>query len=273
MLGDRFGFVLSASPVAAAFLLAEWMVLTGSGSFAGLLSFVGVIAVSILAGVFPVLLLFSSRRKGEYAPRAAYRLLGSRALLAFVYVLFVGSVLLHGVVIWDGLLERSAALLAGVLIVGMTIVMARGGAFARRFAIQVRDDQAEGKATFGVTAAGEPVTSDISLDYPDGQHLLRAASGELPRFAALRRLSFAPSWTRVAAAANSELKVWAHRTTQDAASEPLPARVHARVAGEDREFDLELTHGQVVLPVRDLAGRVAIALAEAGRTDGPASGR
>lgn len=273
LLRDRWRFALSASPVAAAFLVAEWMALTGSGSFAGLLSFVGVIAVSILAGVFPVLLLISSRRKGEYAPRAAYRLLGNRAVLASIYVLFVASILLHGLVIWDGLLERGAALVAGVLIVGMTIVIARGGAFARRFAIQIRDDQAEGRAVFGVTAAGDPVTSDVSLEYPEGVQRLAASSGDLPRFASLRRLTFEPWWSNGEGAANGELKVWAHRITPEAESAPLPARVHAEVAGDDREFDLELTHGQVVLPVRDLAGRVAITLSEAKGTEAPERGR
>ena len=49
--------------------------LTGSVSFAGLLSILGVIVVPLLGGIFPVLLLVASRRKGERVPEAAYRFL------------------------------------------------------------------------------------------------------------------------------------------------------------------------------------------------------
>jgi hypothetical protein len=82
--------------VAGAFVAGEWMALTGSGSFAGVIGFVGVIVVTLLAGVFPVLLLASSRRKGDRVPAAAARWLGSPVLLGGVYLLFVASVLRGG---------------------------------------------------------------------------------------------------------------------------------------------------------------------------------
>ena len=58
-------------PVAEAVLLvAEWMVLTDTGSFAGLLGFLGVMVHSLMRGIFPVLLLaallgYCARRSGE----------------------------------------------------------------------------------------------------------------------------------------------------------------------------------------------------------------
>ena len=49
--------MLEVAPVFACFAATEWMVVTGSGSFAGLIGFIGVIVGSLLAGIFPVLLL------------------------------------------------------------------------------------------------------------------------------------------------------------------------------------------------------------------------
>lgn len=99
---SKYGsFVLGFSPVVVAFLVAEWLLLTGSGSFTGLLSFIGVIVVPLLGGVFPVLLLLASRRKGERVPTAVYRFLGNPVLLAVICVLFLASILLHGLVIWS----------------------------------------------------------------------------------------------------------------------------------------------------------------------------
>jgi len=41
LLGKRGRFALATTPVVTAFLAAEWMVLTGSGSFTGIINFVG----------------------------------------------------------------------------------------------------------------------------------------------------------------------------------------------------------------------------------------
>jgi hypothetical protein len=66
LVSSKYGsFFLRAGPVVAAFLLAKCLLLTSSGSFAGLLSLIGAIVVPLLGGIFPVLLLVASRRKGE----------------------------------------------------------------------------------------------------------------------------------------------------------------------------------------------------------------
>src|SRR4029434_11121439 len=107
-------------------------------------------------GTCPALLPRSSRRKGEYVPAAIYRILGNWVLLAVIYLLFLASVLLHGLVIWDDPLERAGALLAGGVTVAMTVVMARHGAFAPRANLELREEEGGERATFGVTAAGRP---------------------------------------------------------------------------------------------------------------------
>jgi hypothetical protein len=95
------GASCSVAPVFVPFAAVEWMLITGSGSFAGLLGFIGVIVVSLVAGIYPVLLLVASRRKGDYVPMVVHRWLGHPVLLAGLYLVFLGSLLLHGLVIWD----------------------------------------------------------------------------------------------------------------------------------------------------------------------------
>jgi hypothetical protein len=65
----RSGFLVGALPVVLIFALAEWL-LTAHTSFAAPLGVVGVLSLSVLGGVLPVLLLLASRRKGEYVPAA-----------------------------------------------------------------------------------------------------------------------------------------------------------------------------------------------------------
>lgn len=82
-------FWTCVGPVALAFLVAEWLLLTETGSFATLLSIAGVLSVSLIAGVFPVLLLAASRRTGEYVPDVVYRFLGYPVFIASIYLLFL----------------------------------------------------------------------------------------------------------------------------------------------------------------------------------------
>src|SRR6266568_8404384 len=55
---------LGLSPLLLIFLGVEWLLVHKLESFSQVLSFVGVVAVAVTAGVFPVLLLLASRRKG-----------------------------------------------------------------------------------------------------------------------------------------------------------------------------------------------------------------
>jgi amino acid permease len=263
LLGRRGRFAIGASPVTAAFLAAEFMALTHSGSFAGVLNLVGVLVVSLLAGVFPVLLLVSSRRKGEHVPAAVYRRLGNPVLLGGIYLVFVTSVFLHGLLIWDDPFKRGAALLVGAAMVAITLTMARRGAFAPRMNLELREGDSEAAGAFAVTAAGRPAVSDVRLEYPDGEQRLRAASGELPEFPSLRRATFAPRAEGTEAAPARELKVWVHRVTPKKDSEAIPAHLEVHLGDETRHFDLELSHGQVVLPLTHASWRVDITLPRA----------
>ncbi len=259
--GRRARFAIATAPVAAAFLAAEWMALTHSGSFAGVINFVGVLVVSLLAGVFPVLLLVSSRRKGEHVPAAVYRRLGNPLLLGGIYLLFVAGVFLHGLVIWDNPFKQGAALVAGAAIVAMTLTMARRGAFTPRVNVELRAEDDKTAATFAVTAAGRPAESDVRLQYPGSERRIRAAAGEVPAFPSLRRAIFDGQCNGADTAAARELKVWAHTVTPAQDSQPLPADLEVHLGDDTRHFDLELSRGQVLLPLTHASWKVDITLA------------
>jgi amino acid permease len=292
LMGERGRFFLSMAPVAAVFLLTEWLLLTGAESFAEPLSFLGVIVISLLGGIFPVLLLIASRRKGEVVPGVVYRLLGHPLLVTGVYLLFLASLFLHGLVIWENPLQRAAALAVGLLMLGATIAMARRGAFASRVVVELREDrreqrlcpeapsrgfvaspaerlsrgaQPEGWATFAITASGQPASAEVRLGYGDGERQIQTATGQVPRFSSLRYVNF-----HLPATQAQELKVWAHRITPEGGSEGLPARLEVHCDGEKREFDLKLSGGQVVLPLTGESCRLEITLTEekrAGETE------
>jgi amino acid permease len=131
LLGERARFFLSAVPVLIVFLLAEWTLLIGKGTFAAPLGFLGVIVISLLGGMFPVLLLFASRCKGKVVSCVWGRVLGRPALTIGVYLLYLVGLFLHGLVIWENPVQRVAALAVGVATLGLTAALLRRGTFAR----------------------------------------------------------------------------------------------------------------------------------------------
>jgi amino acid permease len=261
LLGRRGRAAIATAPVTAAFLAAELMALTHSGSFAGVIDFVGALVVSLLAGIFPVLLLVSSRRKGEHIPATVSRRLGNPVLLGGIYLLFMASIFLHGLLIWHNAFKQAAALLAGAAIVAMTLAIARRGAFTPRVNVELRAEDSR-TAAFAVTAAGRPAESDVRLQYSRTEQRLRTAAGEVPTFGSLRRAIFNGGADGGDTTAARELKVWAHTVTPEQDSQPLPAHVEVHLGDDTRHFDLELSGGQVLLPLTHTDWEVDITLAD-----------
>jgi hypothetical protein len=126
----RACFLLSAAPVAIVFLLVQWMLLTDRGSFAEPLSFLSVIVMSLLGGIFPMLLLMASRHKGTFVPEVTFPALGRRAITIGIALLYLVGLFLHGLIIWQDPLQRVAALTVSTMTLGGTILLARRGTFA-----------------------------------------------------------------------------------------------------------------------------------------------
>lgn len=261
VLSSREGrFTLSLLPLVAAFALGEWFVITDVASFAGLLSFLGVIVVSVLAGLLPILVHVSSRRKGEYAPGTTRGALGHPALLASIYVLFLAALLAHGLVIWDEPAQQVGALVAGVAMLVIPVGLARAGAFARRVTIEVREDQRSGTARFAFLAGERPFSGTVRLLYGEGEQRREGLAGEIPRFAALERAVFEVRADREAPP--DEVKVWAHRVTPEGESESLPATALVRTGGHVEAADLSLSRGEMLVPFADAELEVEIVLRE-----------
>ena len=220
--GERARFAAGVSPVFAVFLFATWQATTGHLSLADVLSFLGVIIVALLAGVFPVLLLVAARQRGELLA-GDYRLPAGRWVLGTVYGIALGGVALHGIALWEDPLQRAAALAVTVLALVLTVNMVRGGTFAPRATIELRADPGGDAGRFSLVAAGRAVPADVVLTYADGteQHV-SGASGEVARFGALRRVTVTPQWP---AGTATKVHLWAHRVTAEDESEPLDAHI------------------------------------------------
>jgi hypothetical protein len=261
--GGRGRFWLAASPVIAAFLVTEWVSLTGTGSFAGLLGFLGAFALPLLAGIFPILLLAASRRKGDFVPGVVFRVLGNRLVLAGLYVLFVSSLFVYGVWIYQTWLERAVILLVGLLVLAVTGAILRRGALNGRAVVELRDDQSlGGRSQFNATDSGRPAPAAVQLRYPGETRTLQGAAGDVANFDRLQAASFS-----LPASAARQLKVWVHRITPEGNSVGLPARVTVHSGTTQASFDLALSGGQILTALADASCRVEIEMGEAGIRD------
>ena len=253
--GSRAQFLLSLVPVILVLLVAEWMVLTDTGSFAGILGFLGVMVHSLMSGIFPVLLLVASRRKGELIPGVSFRALGHPLVIGGVYLLFLSNLLLHGLLIWEHPLLRVGGVLMGLLMLAVTVAMVRRGAFAPRAVVELRDDRRPGgRPLFATSAGGQPAVSLVRLRTDDGEQQIQGASGALPAFSALRSVG-----VHLPAGPAGELKVWGHTITPDGISESVAARVTIRDGDEQHVFDLGRAGGQIVLRLKHEATQLEFA--------------
>jgi hypothetical protein len=248
-------FALSVSPVVLIFFVTEWLVWSGRESFTRLIGFSGTITATVVAGIFPVLLLLASRRKGDRVPGLVFGFLGHPALVAILYLLFLGSLIVHGLVIWHQPFERGAVLLVALLVVGATINMVRRGRFRPRLVLELLLDKTAGnRASFTMTANGQPVQMDVRLDYRFEERMLKT-DGVIPNFAALRHVRVQVPESQI-----QELKVWTHRVTLEGMSESLPTVV--QITTKETTHEVELSNQQVVLPLPSGEARVVIGLVE-----------
>ncbi|MGE5264044.1 MAG: hypothetical protein ACM3S0_11745 [Acidobacteriota bacterium] len=247
-------FLLSSSPVVIVCAMAVGLSLRGGGSFAGLLSFLGVATSTLGAGIFPILLLISARRKGDRLPGMVYGFLGNPILAAGVYLLFLASLFVHGLIIWTGSAERAGALVVAALTLVATVMMIRRGAFARRLVVELCDDQEKRDSIYSLVAGGQAAPAQVRLVYPDREEYCQADRGPLPRFHLLRRAEFC--WTHLP---TREFKVWVHRITPDGQSTDLPAVVYAHYDGDTlKRFDIGSAHRTVIIPLARNAARLSV---------------
>jgi amino acid permease len=240
--GRRTRFATGLAPIVALFVLVEWLLVTDRASFTGAIAFVNAITGPVLSGIFPVLLLAASRRKGEYVPGTMWRFVNRAVVAGTLYVFFVAVVFLYGFVLWDDPVQRAVAVVAGVVTLGATILFAVRGSYRAQAVVELRADGDESRpVVFNVTAAGRPAPADVRLDARPETHIVAASSGELPALARLRSVTFRLSPSEVRA-----VKVWLHRLTADGRSEGLAGRV--TVGGREVGV-IDTRSGQLVVPL------------------------
>lgn len=258
-LGERARFWLATSPIVGAFLLAEWIAVTGFGTFTNLLGVISAMTLPLLAGIFPALLLAATRRQGDYQPGIVYRLLGQPILLGVIYFFFLGVIFIHGALIWESGLSRLLAFGVGLAVFGSTVAMLKGGALKPRLVVELRADQRPGEPSLvAVTCNGQAMPAEVWLDYPTGEEPLQANSGTMRSVAGLRSARLALPLTSA-----RQLKVWAHTITPDGASQNLPARLTVEGRATQQTFDLKSTGGQVVLPLNGETYQLTLMVEEA----------
>jgi amino acid permease len=157
----RLASVGGLSGVAAVFVVAEVLLITEVGTFAGPIALTGALAVPLLAGIFPVLLLAASRRRGDFVPAGTWPWLGRPIVLGALYLLSLGAVLVYGLVIWQTPVERLLALGVAASAVAMTALVLRSDMLAPMVTVELRRERERGRDVVQVTAAGTVVRSEL----------------------------------------------------------------------------------------------------------------
>jgi hypothetical protein len=236
--------MVASAPLVLVLVVALWLTLIGHDSFAGTLGLLGVVSNTVFTGLMPVLLLAASRRKGEVVPERILQVLGNPLVLAGIYLLYLGVLLLHGIVIWHDPLEQAVAAVTAAGVVGATWVMFRQGALQPRMVVELRKDlRAEDHWSFAVTAAGERVPARASFLSGGKHYHLQASASTVPGAAELAEATF-----HLPPLAVRDIKVWAHVVSPSGTSEGLPSHVQIATEGGRHESQLRETREQVLIP-------------------------
>jgi amino acid permease len=222
-LAHEGAFLARAAPAIGVFAVVEALILLGSASFAGMLSFVGALTVPLLGGVFPMLLVLAARRRGEYVPRTVLAPLAHPVVVVVVALVYLAGVVVHALVVAESVPERvaSLAVAVGMLIVGWVAVRRR--AFRPRAVIELRREPGSGAdGTWRVANAGRNVDATVQLERTDGTTVAAGGGATIRGFDALRAARFT-----VPLGDSREVVLWTHSVSPAGDSVPLAAEVDA----------------------------------------------
>jgi amino acid permease len=251
--GKGARLVLGILPSLLLFLAVQWMLLTNRASFAGPLGLIGALLVPLLAGIFPVLLLAVSRRKGDYVPGVVWKWLGHPLVLVITYFVFFGSLLAHGLFIWPDPPRRMLALGVCVCVLILTWLVLRRGALRPRTVIEVR--QGQGRGRFQIVSHGKPLTVPIEIHTITRQEKIEAASGELANLVNVRALLF-----HLPPAIHGELKLWVHELSLEGNSSGVPARCLLQLTMGTEEHMITTAKPDVLVPLDRTVSLVEVQL-------------
>lgn len=218
-LGRTGRFWLGVLPTGGIFVLSFWLLLTQRESFTEPISFIGAIAVPLVGGIFPMLLLVASRRTGDYVPAVSWRWLGHPLTVGLITLIFWAGLLVHGLFVWSDPLQRGVALLtsAGLLLLIGWIL--RSEALTARSVIEVRAGGAS-KADLQVVSRGQLLAIPVQARKSNGEEQTQTTPGLLTNLSQLRRLRF-----ELPVLSTPQLKVWVHQVNEEGESVALPVQL------------------------------------------------
>lgn len=234
------------APIMALFMIVEWMLFTGRESFSWLLCILGVLLLPLLGGIFPVLMLVESRRKGDHVPQLAFGFLGSPLVMGVVYLIYLGSLFAYGLFIWDDPLHQCLALAMGLVVLLVTYLAVRQGSFATRTVVELKVEMsARGeRATLAIVERGRPVVGAIQAMYANTAKHLSGERIEIPTYRQVKRIVI-----KLPSSSSSEMKVWLHRVTNSGDSEPLSATLTISTDSNVEVIQVD-NSGQVMLALQ-----------------------
>jgi amino acid permease len=253
-LRTREGRMLAGMiPVAIIFLFTEWLFFANSESFAALLGFIGVLTAPIVAGVFSMVMLASARRKGDCAVGAAWRFLDHPVVTVATCALFVASVVVHWLLIWDDPGRRAAGVIVTVVLIWFLIAI-RTTAFIPRAVIEMR---------LGSVRGSRPVLNLVAPSSHGAPTVEWTPNGAADQIGgAVVQIDPIPV---------RELKVWTHRLTPEGISEGVGASLNVSqgqagpgvdgAKGSSVTTEYPMPDGQVVVPFDGATARLSITLA------------
>lgn len=228
---DRAGrpvqFVVRAAPAIAIFLGVIALLQAGEISLTELLALVGTLAVPLLGGVFPMLLLVAARRRGERVPGQGLGALGHPLVAAAVALVFLLAVAVFGLWIWTDPVERALALgvtAATLAVVGLSI---RRGAFRPRTVVEYRVESGPPALGFvSVVSAGREVAAEANLWLAGTERPLGRSPAVFATPERVQSLQVElPNGTA------PELVLWVHSVTPDGASTAPTTPVTVAIGG------------------------------------------
>jgi amino acid permease len=218
----RTAVVLGLALIGAIWLLAELLIITKSASFAGSMGIVGALTGPLMGGVFPILMMESSRRRGDYQPALFWRWIGHPVVAVLVFLAFMATEVIY-VWLWPTPVQRLLAATVVVIVVVVTVVMLRSGAMRPRAVVEVRRDEESGRDHVQVVSRGRALRTE---QLPPGDRVVDVPLGPLDVH---------------------EVRAWAHQV--DAGGESEPLAMTATVRSPDGDTPQDVRHGAVVLKV------------------------
>jgi amino acid permease len=250
-------FLVSLAPIFLLFLFVEWMLFTNRESFSQLLGIVGVLLLPLLGGIFPMLMLAASRRKGDYVPKLSLGILGNPFVLTIVYLIYLGSIFAYGLFIWDNPIERFMAIGVGMVLLLVTYLVIRQGALASRAVIELMVDVSDNneRATLTMIDEGKPLSCTLQLVYANAEKSMSGSQVEIPSYKEVKNIC-----VELSSLSSREVKVWIHRVTQEGNSEPISASLNFKSDSGDEIVQLDVKTGQMIRPLSPKTKRLEINL-------------